>query len=213
MTGSGRSIIGGVGAKIRAVRPDDERALYDICLRTGDSGEDATGRYQDPDLLGAIFVGPYVRLVPSLAFVGVDEVGVAGYVLGVADTRPFEKACEHEWWPVLRSSYPRSLFPPQSPDGRLVDLIHRPPTADEDVVERYPAHLHIDLLPRLQGGGYGRRLLETLLDALRAAGAPGVHLGVGLANHRAIGFYERMGFAVVRRHTHSQVMARVLQVR
>ncbi|MPZ81317.1 MAG: GNAT family N-acetyltransferase [Actinophytocola sp.] len=166
--------------------------------------------YRDPDLLGAIYVGPYLRPAPTLAFVGVDEEGVAGYVLGVADTRPFETSCERSWWPMLRSSYPRSLFPPESPDGRLVDLIHQPPTADEDVVERYPAHLHIDLLPRLQGNGHGRRLLETLFDALRAAGAPGVHLGVGLANERAIGFYDRMGFTVVRRHPDSLVMARPL---
>ncbi|HEY0453825.1 GNAT family N-acetyltransferase [Actinophytocola sp.] len=197
-------------AKIRAFRADDERTLYDICLRTGASGEDATGMYRDPDLLGAIYVGPYLRLAPTLAFVGVDDEGVAGYVLGAADTRPFEKACEHEWWPMLRSSYPRSLFPPESPDGKLVRMIHEPPAADVDVVERYPAHLHIDLLPRLQGRGCGRRLLETLFDALRAAGGKGVHLGVGLANLRAIGFYERMGFTVVRRHTGSLVMARTL---
>lgn len=200
----------GVGVKIRAFRPDDERVLYDICLRTGASGADATGRYRDPDLLGAVYVGPYLRLAAALAYVGVDEEGVAGYVLGVAHTRPFETSCERSWWPILRSSYPPSLFPPDSPDGRLVRLIHRPPTADEDVVERYPAHLHIDLLPRLQGKGYGRRLLETLFDALRAAGAPGVHLGVSLANERAIGFYDRMGFTVVRRHDDSQVMARLL---
>jgi ribosomal protein S18 acetylase RimI-like enzyme len=195
-----------VGTSIRAFRPEDERALYDICLRTGDSGEDATAGYGDPDLLGTVYVGPYLRLAPSLAFVGEDGDGVAGYVLGVADTRGFEQACEREWWPMVRSSYPPSVFPRDSPEGRLVGLIHAPPTADEDVVERYPAHLHIDLLPRLQGGGYGRRLLETLFSALAEAGVSGVHLGVGLANRRAIGFYEHMGFTVVRTHTDSQVM-------
>lgn len=195
-----------MGTNIRAFRPEDERALYDICLRTGDSGEDATGRYGDPDLLGAVYVGPYLRLAPSLAFVGEDGEGVAGYVLGVADTRAYEEASEREWWPMVRSSYGPSVFPQDSPEGRLVGLIHDPPTADEDVVERYPAHLHIDLLPRLQGRGYGRRLLETLFDALSAEGVGGVHLGVGLVNTRAIGFYERIGFTVVRTHTHSQVM-------
>jgi ribosomal protein S18 acetylase RimI-like enzyme len=195
-----------VGTNIRASRPADERALYDICLRTGDSGEDATGSYGDPDLLGTVYVGPYLRLTPSLAFVGEDDDGVAGYVLGVADTRVFEEACEREWWPMVRSTYSPSVFPHDSPEGRLVRLIHDPPTADEDVVERYPAHLHIDLLPRLQGKGFGRRLLETLFAALSAEGVAGVHLGVGLANTRAIGFYDRMGFSVVRTHTDSQVM-------
>jgi hypothetical protein len=81
-----------VGPTIRAFRPGDERALYDICLLTGASGEDATAMYRDPSLLGEIYVGPYLRLAPSLALVGEDEAGVAGYVLGVADTRAFELA-------------------------------------------------------------------------------------------------------------------------
>jgi ribosomal protein S18 acetylase RimI-like enzyme len=197
--------------EIRRYRPVDEQALYDICLRTGDHGEDATGLFADPLLLGHVYVGPYIALAPELAFVAVDEGGVAGYVLGVTDTRPFEKACQREWWPALRASYPREAFPPESPDGRVVRLLHEPPEADEDVVERYPAHLHIDLLPRLQGRGYGRRLLETLFDALRAAGAAGVHLGVSRRNERAMAFYAHLGFTEVRRHPHSLVLAQNLR--
>jgi ribosomal protein S18 acetylase RimI-like enzyme len=53
--------------------------------------------------------------------------------------------------------------------------------------------LYIDLLPRLQGRGLGRRLIETLLAALRASGSRGVHLHVGRANQRAAGFYGHMG--------------------
>ena len=196
--------------EIRRFRPGDEQAMYDICLRTGDSGEDATALYQDPELLGHIYAGPYALLAPELAFVAVDADGVAGYVLGAADTRAFEQACDREWWPGLRSRYPLGSFPGDTPDAGLVRMIHCPPEADQDVVERYPAHLHIDLLPRLQGRGYGRRLLETLFDALRAAGAPGVHLGVSRANGRAAAFYLRMGFTEVRQHPESLVLAQYL---
>lgn len=196
-----------MGAKIRPYRPGEEQALYDICLLTGDSGADATALYEDPRLLGEVYVGPYLRFPDALALVGVDESGVAGYVLGVPDTVAFESWCEREWWPPLRSRYPLGTFPDGSPDDRIVRLIHNPPTASPDVVERYPAHLHIDLLPRLQGQGDGRRLLTALLDGL---GAPGIHLGVGLANQRAIGFYTRMGFTEVHAYTHSLIMARTL---
>ncbi|HEV7647001.1 MAG TPA: GNAT family N-acetyltransferase [Actinophytocola sp.] len=199
-----------MGPRIRGYRPGDEPALYEICLRTGASGEDATGLYRDPNLLGEVYVGPYLRLAPTLAFVAEDEGGVSGYVLGAADTRAFELACEREWWPALRSRYALGVFPASSPDDRLARLIHGPGEASDDVIERYPAHLHIDLLPRLQGRGFGRRLLETLFDALRTGGVPAVHLGVGLANQRAIGFYERMGFTMVHRYTDSQIMARRL---
>ncbi|MES1169890.1 MAG: GNAT family N-acetyltransferase, partial [Leifsonia sp.] len=58
----------------------------------------------------------------------------------------------------------------------------------------YPAHLHIDLLPEAQGQGLGRRLIETLLDELAAAGATGVHLDMDPANTGAGAFYARLGF-------------------
>jgi ribosomal protein S18 acetylase RimI-like enzyme len=193
---------------IRGFEAGDTPALYDICLRTGDSGEDASGLYRDPSLLGHVYVGPYLRLAPSLAFVGVDSFGVAGYVLGAADTVAFDEAAERLWWPSLRSRYPLSAFPASSRDGALVRLIHSPPVVSPDVVERYPAHLHIDLLPRIQGRGNGRLLLSALLSALGAAGVSGVHLGVGASNLRAIGFYRRMGFSAVHTYSDSLVMAR-----
>ena len=33
-----------------------------------------------------------------------------------------------------------------------------------------------------------------LVEALRAAGVPGVHLGMATANHAARAFYDRVGF-------------------
>jgi ribosomal protein S18 acetylase RimI-like enzyme len=199
-----------VSARIRTYRPGEEQALYDICLLTGDSGQDATALYADPRLLGEVYIGPYLRFAPEHALVGADDDGVAGYVLGVPDTAAFEAECERSWWPALRARYPLDAFPAESPDSRIVRLIHNPPTASPDVIERYPAHLHIDLLPRLQGKGDGRRLLTALLDGLAEEGVPGIHLGVGLANQRAIGFYRRMGFAEVHAYTHSLIMARAL---
>jgi ribosomal protein S18 acetylase RimI-like enzyme len=200
-----------MGAKIRPFRPGEEQVLYDICLRTGDSGEDATGLYQEPDLLGAVYVGPYLRFTPEHALVGVDDDGVAGYVLGAPDTAAFEAACEREWWPAQRARHPLDRYPEDTLDGRITKQIHQPFVTSPDVLERYPAHLHIDLLPRLQGQGMGRQLLTALLDGLAATGVKGVHLGVGTANQRAIGFYRRMGFTEVRAYTHSLVMARELR--
>jgi ribosomal protein S18 acetylase RimI-like enzyme len=46
----------------------------------------------------------------------------------------------------------------------------------------------------MQKGGKGGRLIRTLLDALRQKGSPGVHLGVGIRNQNAIGFYRHIGF-------------------
>jgi len=175
----------------------DRDALYDVCLRTGDSGGDATSLYADGRLPGEVYVGPYVEFEPSLAAVLDDGSGAGGYVLGALDTRAFEARCERSWWPELRRRYAAGSAPEGTADARIVALIHDPPVAPDAVVQGYPSHLHIDLLPRWQGGGWGRRLIEGLFGRLAAAGSPGVHLGVGRANTNAVGFYGRMGFTVL----------------
>ena len=179
---------------LRRYESRDRDALYDICLRTGDGGDDATDRYVVPTLLGEVYVGPYLAFEPGLAFVLDDGTGAGGYTLGALDTRAFEARCERDWWPALRDRYPLGSQAPGSADAAVVSLIHRPPVVPDVVVAGHPSHLHIDLLPPWQGGGWGRRLIERLLDALHEAGSPGVHLGVGTGNHRAVGFYRHLGF-------------------
>ncbi|HEX4213175.1 MAG TPA: GNAT family N-acetyltransferase [Candidatus Dormibacteraeota bacterium] len=184
-------------ATIRAYRPEDQSDLYRICLLTGDSGEDATAAYADPKLLGHVFAGPYGALQPDLAFVVEDGEGVGGYVLGALDTAAFEERLEKEWWPPLRARYTDPDGKPRdemTADERMVWAIHHPSRTPAELLERYPSHLHIDILPRLQGTGNGAGLIRTLLTALGENGSRGVHLGVGARNVRAIGFYRHMGF-------------------
>jgi ribosomal protein S18 acetylase RimI-like enzyme len=191
---------------IRPAIPADEPALYDVCLRTGAEGEDATGLYADSRPLGDIYLGPYLALEPDLAFV-LDDGEPVGYVLGARDTGEFDRRCEREWWPPLRERYPN---PPSgrtwTPDERLHYLIHHPPRLAATLVDEYPAHLHINVLPRAQGEGHGRRLITRLLDQLRTVGAPGVHLVTGVGNRRAIGFYNRIGLRTLNTHATAVVM-------
>ena len=183
-------------AQIRPYQSVDLDDVYRICLQTADSGQDATALVSDPMLPGHVFAAPYCTLEPSLAWVAEDAAGVAGYVLGALDTGAFEERLEHDWWPALRARYPD----PQQLAGALpeperiaLQAIHRPFRTDPALITRYPSHLHIDLLPRLQGRGFGRRLIETLFAALRASRSRGVHLHVGWANERAAAFYRHVG--------------------
>ena len=182
---------------IRAVTPDDLDSLYEIGLRTGDAGGDASALYENPRLLGEIYVGPYVMMPEGIGFVALDGDGPAGYVLAAADTRRFEAECEARWWPAFRARYPDPGLNPTTPDEELIALIHRPEVARDDVVARFPAHLHIDLLPRLQGRGAGRIMMDRILTALASRGATGVHLGADAGNRRAIGFYHHLGFSTL----------------
>lgn len=185
---------------IRGYLASDEPTLYEISLRTGDSGRDATGQYLDPLLLGHVYVGPYLALAPEHVHVLDDAGSAVGFALGVPDTAAFEAACERSWWPPLRSRYPDPVHVPagdRSPDEEMAHLIHHPETTPESITGRFPAHLHINLLPVAQGRGHGRRMVAHLLAGLAAAGATGVHLGVDLGNDPAIGFYRRLGFVEI----------------
>ena len=57
-------------------------------------------------------------------------------------------------------------------------------------LERYPAHMHIDILPEFQRKGWGSMLINALFDALRSQGAIGIHLGMARSNTGGRSFYE-----------------------
>lgn len=181
-------------AQIRAYRPTDRESVYDICLRTGDNGDDATAEYTNRELLGSVYAGAYVDLRPELAFVLDDGDRAIGYVLGADDTLAFEAECETAWWPGLRERFPLGSEREDSADAAMIRLIHRPEVTPAKLASLYPAHLHIDILPAGQGVGLGGALIRRLLAELTERGVPAVHLGVSAANTRAIGFYEHLGF-------------------
>jgi len=184
--------------RIRPYQPSDLDDLYRICLLTGRNGQDATSLHGDPRLLGHVYAAPYGLFEPSLAFMAEDAAGVGGYVLGAFDSQAFEQRLERDWWPGLRLRYPEPSGVPEhrrTPDQRIAHRIHHPWPAPGELADRYPSHLHIDLVPRLQAQGNGSRMIRTLLGALRARGSPGVHLHVHASNRKAVGFYRHFGFA------------------
>jgi ribosomal protein S18 acetylase RimI-like enzyme len=175
--------------EIRPYRPGDLDDLYRICLETGWDGADASAMYADPKLVGHLYAAPYGVLFPECALVAEDAEGVAGYILGAADTAVFEARAEADWWPSLRAEYADPPRTEWTADQRLAYQIHHPRPLRPALLERYPAHLHIDLLPRLQGQGMGRRMMDAWLDLVKSMGARGAHLECSAANARALRFY------------------------
>ncbi len=179
---------------LRPFRAGDEPALSEICLQTADAGADGTGIFADDDLWGQIFVLPYAKRHPDLAFVvETDDGRVAGYIVGTDDTRAFEEWFATRWWPQFADRWPRPDEVNTRQDQTLVHAYDRRGGA-EPFGDAYPAHLHIDLLPELQGQGWGRRLIETLVAALRERGVTGLHLAADAGNIGAVAFYPRVGF-------------------
>ena len=91
--------------ELRPYRASDLDALYDICLVTGDAGNDASPLHNDRKVIGHLYSAPYGVFEPGNAFVAEDDEGVAGYIVGTYDTNAFEARLEREWWPALRQHY------------------------------------------------------------------------------------------------------------
>lgn len=185
------------GESVRKFHEDDRSGLYHVCLATGDSGASALHLYNQKEMLGEIYVGPYLSFQPELSFTLIQD-GVAGYALAALDTRSFEETLGKEWWPAILEKYNNRS--PENFNEREKDLfgyIQNPPLRSEKVINDYPSHLHIDLLEKAQGRGIGKAMMLLVLQTLTEQGSKGVHLGMGATNARAFTFYTKLGFTLL----------------
>lgn len=204
----------GDGFWLRKALAGDHAALRMVCLKTGDSGKDATAIEDDPDLLGQIYAVPYQVFAPGFAYVVEGPDGVCGYILGAPETAGFYGRLKREWFPRLAGSVtdpgPDEAGWQGSDWARYA--IHHPDLVYPEVLKPYPAHGHIDLLEATRGRRIGSRGMRHLMDQLKAAGASGMHLQVSPKNRGAQKFYTTLGFTELKdaslpRHTTFMVTA------
>jgi ribosomal protein S18 acetylase RimI-like enzyme len=179
---------------IRAYQTGDRDAVYDVAVRTGAAGQDARGRYSTDDLIGDIYAGPYLQLEPEHAYVLDNGSRPVGYVIGTASTTGYVAAYRDRWLPLMRQRYQPPEGPPVTDEERKLADMFNPEFMLVDGLAPYPAHLHINLLPGYQGGGFGRAMMSAFLASVAAAGVTSCHLAVRPANTAALGFYARLGW-------------------
>jgi GNAT superfamily N-acetyltransferase len=195
----GSRLTGVSDIRIRAASAADRMALSAVCLATAADGGDAAPLHRDGTLPGLIYAEPYLACPSAVVLAVEDEAGVGGYACGVTDTRVFEAWAERAWWPPLRARHPDPGGTPDTwdADAKRRHAIHHPLRSPDAVVRAYPAHLHMNLLARLQGRGVGTRLLTAWLEAARLRGAAAVHVATGRSNPRALAFWRAQGFETV----------------
>ena len=197
--------------QIKNYSPEHHDSIYDICLKTGNSGKGAEHLYDDPMVLGHIYAGPYINLEPESAFMLEDEIGICGYIIGALDSALFYKKMSGVWLLNIRKNYKDPVSDPGtwSKDEELIHLIFHP---EEPVLfPEYPSHLHIDLLPRVQGQGQGKHMMDHFLKYLKDQGSKGVHLGLGINNERAFHFYKKYGLVELIRNEETVFMGLSLE--
>ncbi len=141
----------------------------------------------------------YTDAEPESLFVVERGGAVAGYLFGCLDSR---RAWNPAWigarQAVTRLCLARlgtaGVIWRTVADVAIGRLVGRPPVETPFFDQRWPSHLHINLLPEARGSGAGRALVDAWFDRLRTAGSPGCHLETLAENIRAIGFFEAVGF-------------------
>jgi len=193
---------------IRKAHKSDIPYFYEICLKTGDAGKNAEDLYFDPYLIGNYYAAPYFFFPEGICFVAEYQCRPQGYIIAAPDTAAFEKWMEEQWLPPLRRQYhqpfPQELIRSEK-EAELIKTIHNKKFPLEKYYENlykdYPAHLHIDMLPTLQGKGLGRKLMNTLFMELERQGIKSLHLGVSAENKNAVLFYQKLDFSVFKEHS------------
>ncbi|KAJ4315492.1 hypothetical protein N0V94_005929 [Neodidymelliopsis sp. IMI 364377] len=148
----------------------------------------------------------YVSLTPSTCFVLDDGNGRAvGYCIGTSNTEKFAQRWRKDFVPSVDSQHVPSadietddplMEKEESKEFRRAVYHAECSTlqAWPKELEKYPAHMHIDILPEFQRQGWGSVLVNTLFEAVKREGASGIHLDMVKWNTTGRSFYEKIGF-------------------
>ena len=144
-------------------------------------------------------------LQPDTCFVLDDGNGRAvGYLLGISETTSFVQKYKDIYIPYLKS---QGFEKPgiDEPTGwnenlpnALRNIMYNPEAMlhndHPQLLDKWPGHLHIDILDSYQRQGYGRQLIERFCNTATDQGIKGVHLLMVASNDGAGKFYNRLGF-------------------
>jgi GNAT superfamily N-acetyltransferase len=170
-------------------------------------GDPIADQFADRDAFAHLFCTWYVDHRPDCAWVVDDGSGRAvGYLIGspdaghaAGDRHGGPEGSRHLVEFALRYGIGRAAFL-RPGTARFLRRAAGDLRTDRSVLaapvdrRRFPADLHINLLPVARGHGLGGALIRTWLDRLGAEGVPGVHLGTFGENTTAIAFFRSQGF-------------------
>lgn len=178
---------------LRPVCRGDVDALVHVAYATGFFGESAARFFPSQGLFAALWVTPYLMAgAGGVGFVAERGGQVVGYILGSVSQRRYARALAMQvpglLWRWLTGRLPGALASLRYLLRAARFRLPAPPA------HRYPAHLHLNLLPQARGLGAGGALLDAFLAELRSRHVPGVQLSTTRRNVAAVHLYARRGF-------------------
>lgn len=154
-----------------------------ICLETGPGDSFTNPRVGDYIL--STYCNYYLDNEAENCFVLVDEDidKAVGYILCCSDFRKYENGIKKYFKSFSEAGFSNAM------ECRGELLAHKLFSLN------YPAHLHINLNENYRNGGNGTKLIQTLLEELKAKDVKGISLICDYSNKGAIKFYKKNGFS------------------
>ncbi len=185
--------------RFRPYRAEDRLRVRALAVATAEGGRPSS--FPDPELLADLLTDYYLEDEPGSTLVAEEEGRLLGYLTGCLDTRRYLRRMTLRVAPraFARAFLRGSFFRPAVLRRLWRDAkgARRAGGYRRRALERYPAHLHVNVAEAGRRSGVGRELVERFCARAAAAKAAGVHLGVLADNAGARAFYERLGFGLL----------------
>ena len=188
---------------IRLYQPGDRAAVRRICCETADLGRPVEGFFDDREVFADALTLYYTDYEPASLWVALAQGEVAGYLMGCLDTRRYLRLMALKIIPrLILRAFCRGVFfrrPAWHLFSGALKSARCGSLKRQMDLNKYPAHLHIDISEKFRGQGMGRRLIEEFFLYLKGKGISGVHLSTR-ADSPACAFFEGMGFKALGRY-------------
>lgn len=173
----------------RPYEATDKQSLRNTCIRTSNPRDELYGDERPAyTFLTLTYNDYYTEHEPQNCFVLDDGGEAVGYIICSTNCARWRKIFTEEYLPRLKAKKQAYC------DYALPEIFIHSVFAKE-----YPAHLHIDIDKPYRNKGYGKMMMDKLIEHLKAEGIGGVQLLVDDDNLGGIRFYQRYGFKILMR--------------
>ncbi len=193
-----------MGISIRPYRLGDRQSVRAIALATADRGRPGRWLFPHPEVTADLLTRYYTDFEPESSWVAEMDGRVVGYTAGSLHPGLHRRVMRRHvipravLWSVLRGALWHRRTWQWAWATALTGLRYgRPPTIPAD---RYPAHMHVNVLPSARGRSVGNALARRFLTYATETGCPGVYAKVQGKNRRARYFFARLGFRPLLRY-------------
>lgn len=192
------------GVKIRTYETSDRALVRHIACETALRGEPVDALFGDREVVADLLTRYYTDFEPRFVWMAEHQGRVVGYLTGCLDTRRYRRVMARRVVPavLLRALVCGALRRPETWQWLRagVETLRMGGLWRKIPIDRFPAHLHVNLLRGFRERGAGRRLVECFIERAHISGAAGVHARVRADNRPAPRFFEDLGFVEVSRY-------------